>query len=81
MNYNINMAELIESILTRVRTYQVPLWRYQSHPLLNPYRLASQGYLVAGQDLLRCETCHHQVALDPDSDDLPADLPESLQKH
>jgi len=55
--------ELIESILLRARTYQVPQWRYQSHPLLNPYKLSSQGYWVTQQDLLECQICQHQVLL------------------
>jgi len=51
--------EVIESILLRARTYQVPQWRYQSNKLLNPYALSSCGYSVVQQDLLQCQVCQH----------------------
>jgi len=57
--YYINMSEIIEGVLERARTFQVPNWRYQSYNDLNPYKLASVGYSVISQDTLQCHMCQH----------------------
>ena len=67
----------IEAILERARLYKLPLWQYQSLPLLDPYLLASQGYTPFPENSLQCHICLHQVSYGEEPEELP-DLEQQL---
>ena len=60
------MSYKIEGILERARLFQLPIWQYQSLPFLNPYLLASIGYIPLSEGTIRCQICQHEVTYGDD---------------
>ena len=55
------MSHKIEVILERARLFQQPIWQYQSLPSLDPYMLASIGFIPHSEGSIRCQICQHEV--------------------